>query len=913
MLSFKMLAKQCAIALLLITGAMAPVPARALSTGTSISGSWTVGTCTIAYELFSNGQGNISYLDGVLFRFLGGGGFVAISGGYWQKPLAGFDPRSCISGENGYRQSANFSQFQATSSVSYYGFSYCIGTDLYEYALSGLSNSVVISGNQGARAECAPPKIALSSSDSTLGVGETATITFTLTQPSDDFHAGDVTVTGGTLSAFSGSGTAYSATFTPNAGFEGNAVISVGTGAFTNMAPRNLSNQDGADANNILTLHVDQVAPDAPTLSAVQNPDGTITASGESTPGTTVTVTFPSGSKKDVLVGPSGSYSVTSEHSQPGGQIRAAASDGAFNLSPPSTATIVDQVDPVISDETVEQNSDGTLTVDGNTEPGATVTVSYPDGSSETVTAGQNTDFSATSDSAQPSGDVTINAQDDAGNQSDTVTIPFTDTQPPEPPTLDPVQNTDGSITASGAAEPGTTVTVTFPDGETQNVPSNGSFTTSSEPEQPTGPVRAIATDLSGNVSQPSVANARPNPDTTRPTAKLTQSQDGVVPGGTYTLGLDFSEAVTGLERSDLVLDNARVSGLSGSGSSYQITIEVSGQGDATLTLPEGSVVDAARNPNIALGPVPISSVSVEETRTQIADFLLSRTGNLLGTQPELIPFLRDQKAGHFKANITAGNGTFSYASPADQVIWTRLDGSWSSNSGSDNRYVLGVLGSHYRISEHVLLGALVQLDHQSTKITGKPGAVEGTGVMVGPYFVARHQEQPLFYEGRLLYGRSWNEISPSGGYTDNFMTQRWLAMFRMSGEYRNNNTLIFPFIDASYASDHQLGYRDSADRWIMPQSVGIGRLELGLDMSHRISDDLTLTTGTSGIWSVTDVSGNSDALGKAYEGGTAELRGGITYEPTDGLTVKGKLSYGGIGRRGSDRVGASFELTSEF
>ncbi|MFM7610248.1 MAG: Ig-like domain-containing protein, partial [Alphaproteobacteria bacterium] len=45
--------------------------------------------------------------------------------------------------------------------------------------------------------------------------GETATITFALSEASTDFAIGDLAVSGGTLSAFTGTGTSYSVLFTP--------------------------------------------------------------------------------------------------------------------------------------------------------------------------------------------------------------------------------------------------------------------------------------------------------------------------------------------------------------------------------------------------------------------------------------------------------------------------------------------------------------------------------------------------------------------------------------------------------------------------------------------------------------------------------------------------------------------------
>ena len=73
-----------------------------------------------------------------------------------------------------------------------------------------------------------------------------------------------------------------------------------------------------------------------------------------------------------------------------------------------------------------------------------------------------------------------------------------------------------------------------------------------------------------------------------------------------------------------------------------------------------------------------------------------------------------------------------------------------------------------------------------------------GRGWMVGPYFVAKTPEQPLYFEGRLLYGQTDNEISPLGTYTDSFETERWLAQLRATGEYKIRNTTLMPLLDVT-------------------------------------------------------------------------------------------------------------------
>ena len=78
--------------------------------------------------------------------------------------------------------------------------------------------------------------MAVTSSLQTLKAGTTAVLTFRLSESSTTFTASDVAVTGGTLTNFAGSGTTYTATFTPTAGQVGSGTVAVDVGAFTDAA-----------------------------------------------------------------------------------------------------------------------------------------------------------------------------------------------------------------------------------------------------------------------------------------------------------------------------------------------------------------------------------------------------------------------------------------------------------------------------------------------------------------------------------------------------------------------------------------------------------------------------------------------------------------------------------------------------
>jgi len=140
-----------------------------------------------------------------------------------------------------------------------------------------------------------------------------------------------------------------------------------------------------------------------------------------------------------------------------------------------ASAVIPDPVSVQAPTANVTVNTDGTLSVSGTAEPGSTATITFPDGS------------------------VVSAAVDANGNFGPVVS---------ETPVSDVVVNDDGTLTVSGTAEPGSTATVTFPDGTTTITPvdSEGNFgPVTSDNMQTSGDVLTTQMDAAGNVSEPAV------------------------------------------------------------------------------------------------------------------------------------------------------------------------------------------------------------------------------------------------------------------------------------------------------------------------------------------------------------------------------------------------------------------------
>ncbi|MFW2061072.1 Ig-like domain-containing protein, partial [Acinetobacter baumannii] len=261
---------------------------------------------------------------------------------------------------------------------------------------------------------------------------------------------------------------------------------------------------NSSTVNDTQTYTLDTAAPSAPVIDPV---NGTDPITGTAEPGSTVTVTYPNGDTATVVAGPDGTWTVPNPGLNDGDKVTAIATDPAGNPSLPGTAT-VDAVAPaVVITDLLTNDSTPALTGTVN-DPTATVVVNvdgvdYPavNNGDGTWTLADNT-LPALADGPHT---ITVTATDAAGNVGTDTGVVTVDTAAPAAPVIDPVNGTDP---ITGTAEPGSTVTVTYPNGDTATVVAgpDGSWSVPNPGLNDGDEVEAIATDPAGNPSLPGTA-----------------------------------------------------------------------------------------------------------------------------------------------------------------------------------------------------------------------------------------------------------------------------------------------------------------------------------------------------------------------------------------------------------------------
>ncbi|WP_156666825.1 LPXTG cell wall anchor domain-containing protein, partial [Staphylococcus simulans] len=173
--------------------------------------------------------------------------------------------------------------------------------------------------------------------------------------------------------------------------------------------------------------------------------------------------------------------------------------------------TVHDSIAPEAPVVNPIEAGDRTVTGTGK-EPGSTVTVAFPDGSTVTTKVDKDGNWKVDVPEAvtlKDGDNVKAVITDEAGNVSKETVTPVKDTVAPEAPVVNVIHAGDKVVT--GTAEPGTTVTVTFPNGTvvTVKVGQDGTWSVdvpSNVMLKDGDKVTVVATDKAGNISKSSTA-----------------------------------------------------------------------------------------------------------------------------------------------------------------------------------------------------------------------------------------------------------------------------------------------------------------------------------------------------------------------------------------------------------------------
>ncbi|MBL9048654.1 MAG: hypothetical protein JNK19_00895 [Tabrizicola sp.] len=398
--------------------------------------------------------------------------------------------------------------------------------------------------------------------------------------------------------------------------------------------------------------------------------------------------------------------------------------------------------------------------------------------------------------------------------------------------------------------------------------------------------------------------------DVSRPSVTLAGMPASVLPGNSVTISASFSETVTGLALGDFTVTGGSATGLSGSGSAYSVTLLADGSGPLTITLPANMAFDVASNGNLASNTLSATSAVGGETEEEIAQYLARRANALAGAQPDLIRLLNP--GGN--AQVSVSSKGFSFATNGTQSVWASLTGRWGETGTTDTRYVLGAVGAHAWLSDRTILGLMLEFDQMVQRESGR--RIEGTGWLIGPYVAGQIQDQPLYYEGRLLWGQSRNEVLLFGpGTAGRFDSTRLLAQFKLQGEFALGEAIASPFVDASYVSDRQDAYTDGLGTPIAAQEVRQSQIALGIDLRQAFVVNggvLTPSAGVSAVYSNTSGSGTTGLVDPEHDGWRGRIRAGLIY--TRGLSrFEAQAFLDGIGTEDYRNYGLSLGFETQF
>ncbi|NQY97033.1 MAG: autotransporter outer membrane beta-barrel domain-containing protein [Henriciella sp.] len=682
-----------------------------------------------------------------------------------------------------------------------------------------------------------PPTIALSSDTNDLEAGGTALITFELSEPSPNFTKDSVVVPIGEITdpVYDAATGTYTATFTAEDGYLGDALITVASDAFTDMVGH--ANHDGEDEDNSLTI---KIVPAKPVLAEVtpvatlgNNPTPSYTFSSTQSGTIAYSGTCVSSTHTSAVAGDNevifdslddGTYDACS--------IAVTDAYGTVSLPLSITAFTIDATAPTV--DSIEWEA-----IEGSNEIAVTVVFSEP-------VAGFDAEAGLDVANATVS-------QPEQITEGDGTTYTLI---------LTPSEDSDGTLQLQVMAD---AVTDAAGNGNVESETIEIIFDTL----PPTVTLSADKTDLNMNEKAAILF--------TLSEASTTFGLDDVtVSGGTLTEFAGSGAAYTAIFTPSFG--------------------EVSAGGVGTIYVAAGGFEDAYGNANLASDVLEIdfSGAIVERTSNIIQNFISRRADQITASEPDLSTRLNrggagDQTAGNWTGDGNGGTqNRMSFNTSLAQVrAWQQRDKRapnmedadafgfgarpfaqthgetsgdiWLSGSiaRTDNEFTtsaLGLLhgGFDFALNDDFVLGLMGQLDWIEEENDTDDYSASGLGWMAGPYLVARLDNQ-LVVDARIAWGQSDNDVSPFDTYEDEFETERLLFSGKVTGSAQFSKASLRPQIGLIYFEETQLAYDDSNGIYIASQDISLGRLTFSPNLSQSWAQpdgtSFSMNWNLKGIW----------------------------------------------------------------
>jgi outer membrane autotransporter protein len=222
-----------------------------------------------------------------------------------------------------------------------------------------------------------------------------------------------------------------------------------------------------------------------------------------------------------------------------------------------------------------------------------------------------------------------------------------------------------------------------------------------------------------------------------------------------------------------------------------------------------------------------------------------------------------------------------------------------AGNLDRDGHVGLLYLGGDYRVTENMIVGALVQFDWAKDESGVLASKIDGTGWMIGPYMSMQVHEN-IYFDLRASWGRSNNDLT-LGTVTGGFDTSRWLVKGTLAGNWVHDAWRITPSAELAYVEESQDAFTNSAGTFVPGQDVALGRLQFGPEIGYRFAHTAdTFIEPFAAIKGVWDFDNPNVAIIDGFVVGPGDfwgrLEGGLNVMTTGGWLVRGLASWDGVG-----------------